>query len=209
MESDTLGADMQRAAIGIRAHSGWAAAVIVAGGPGAVKVLDRRKIVVIDPNVKGASQPYHFAKNEPLPAAERYLARCVAVSEGLALGALREILVDAERHNAMIVSCAILLAAGRQLPALERILASHALIHTAEGEFFRQCFRSAGERLKLRVTGIREKDLEHSARTSLGDKASSLKREIAELGRKLGPPWTADQKNACLAGLLALTVRAA
>jgi len=196
---------MQRAAIGIRAHSGWAAAMVVAGAPGAVRVLDRRKIAVIDSNVRGASQPYHFVKDQPLADAEPYLARCAAFAEGLALGALREMAVEAERHHAMVVSCAILLAAGRELPTLERILASHALIHTAEGEFFRQCFRTAAAGLKLPVNGIREKDLDQSARTSFGGKASSLKLEIAELGRKLGAPWTSDQKNACLAGLLALT----
>lgn len=198
---------MQPAAIGVRAHSGWAAVVVAAGGPGAIEVIHRRKIAIAPPDIRGASQPYHFAKDLSFPDAGHYLARCAAASEQLAVTALRDVIADAERHETTISGCAILLAHGRALPALEQILASHALIHTAEGEFFRQCFRAAGERLKLRVSGIREKDLDQAARAAFRAKANSLQREIAGLGRILGPPWTADQKNACLAALLAPLIR--
>ena len=57
---------MQPAAIGIRPHSGWGAAVVVAGGPGAIEMVDRRKIVITDPTIQGANQPYHFAKELPI-----------------------------------------------------------------------------------------------------------------------------------------------
>ncbi|MGP0075436.1 MAG: hypothetical protein ACLPWF_26270 [Bryobacteraceae bacterium] len=210
---------MQPAAIGIRPHSGWAALVVAAGSPGAIEVIDRRRVVITAPNVQGATQPFHFAKecfekagfekagsekDRSLPAAERYLARCAEASEELAWNALREAILEARRRERVVASCAILLAAGRSLPALPKILASHPLIHTAEGEFFRQSFRGAGERLNLRVSGIREKDLEEVARSAFGGKANSLRSEIAGLGRTLGPPWTSDQKNACLAAVLAL-----
>jgi hypothetical protein len=195
---------MQRAAIGIRPHSGWAAAVVVSGGPGAIAVISRRRIVVAAEGTKGASQPYHFAKALSLPDAERYLARCAEESERLARAALVEMISEARGSKMAIGSCAILLAAGRPLPRIESILASHALIHTAEGEFFRQCFRDAGERLRLSARGMRERDLEELARNRFGAKAESLKRELESLGRAIGPPWTSDQKNASLAALLAL-----
>jgi hypothetical protein len=200
---------MQRAAIGIRPHSGWAALVVVAGGPGAIDVIDRRKIVITAPKMKGASQPYHFARElcdqgQGLPDAERYLADCAAASERLAFDALREVIEEARRRETIVAGCAILLAAGRSLPTLQKILASHTLIHTAEGEFFRQSFRGAGERLKLHVSGVRERDLDGCAQRAFGVKANPLKLEIAGMARTLGPPWTNDQKNACLAALLAL-----
>ncbi len=125
--------------------------------------------MITAPEMKGANQPYHFAKGQSLSAAERYLAECAAASEQLALKVLRETVEQTERRGKVIARCAILLAAGRNLPALPNILASHPLIHTAEGEFFRQSFRRAGELLGMEVTGIRERDLEsapagHSAR---------------------------------------------
>jgi hypothetical protein len=195
---------MQPAAIGIRPHSGWAAVVVVSGAAGAIEVINRRKIVITASHIKGAKQPYHFALEQRLANPENYLAECAAASEQLAFQALRETVEEGLRGGKAVARCAILLAAGRKLPELPKILASHPLIHTAEGEFFRESFRRAGERLKMAVTGFRERDLDEHARAVFGAGAGSLKIEIASLGKTLGPPWTTDQKNACLAALLAL-----
>ncbi len=196
--------NMQRAAIGIRPHSGWGALVVVAGDKGAIDVVLRKRVVITAPDIKGASQPYHFAQGQNLTEAERYLAECAAASEQLAWEALGETIEEARSRKKVVTGCAILLAAGRSQPELPKILASHPLIHTAEGEFFRQSFRRAGERLKLEVTGIRERDLDERAREKFGAETDSVRREIAGLGSSLGPPWTSDQKNACLAALLVL-----
>ncbi len=161
-------------------------------------------MVICAPDMKGASQPYHFAQGQKLADAESYLAKCAASSQGMAHEALRETIEKARACGKVVQSCAILLASGRNLPELPKILASHPLIHTAEGEFFRQAFRGAGELLGMQVTGIRERELDEQAGAVFGTKADSVKREIAGLGRLLGPPWTSDQKNACLAALLAL-----
>jgi hypothetical protein len=195
---------MERAAIGIRPHSGWGALVVVAGSPGAIEVVDRRRIVITAPGIQGANQPYHFAQGQKLSDAESYLAACAEASERLAGEGLREIIQDARGRGKIVASCAILLAAGRSLPPLPKILASHPLVHTAEGEFFRQSFRKAAERLGMQITGIRERDLPEVAGEVFGAQAEPLSREIARRGSSLGPPWTSDQKNACLAGLLVL-----
>jgi hypothetical protein len=184
---------MRRAAIGVRAHSGWAALVAVAGKPGSVQVLDRRRIVIADTQGPGANQPYHFAEKLELQAAEKHLASCAAVSERLALAAFRA--VKQELNGYEVAGAAILLASGRPLPSLSDILASHALIHTAEGEFFRHCVRQACERLGICVTGIRERDL---------GQGSALQSEIAKLGKIVGPPWTQDQKMAAMAAMMVL-----
>jgi hypothetical protein len=193
---------MKRAAIGIRPHSGWAALVVVAGNGGNLHVLVRRRIVITPPNIQGASQPYHFAQGQNLPNAESYLAECAAASERLAGEALRQTVQEVQGRGNVVAGCAILLAVGRTLPSLPKILASHPLIHTAEGEFFRQAFRKASESLRIPVTGVRERDLDQRALEAFGETADSLKREIAGLGSSVGPPWTADQKKACLAALL-------
>jgi hypothetical protein len=184
---------MKGAAMGVRAHSGWAALVAVAGKPGSVQILDRRRIVIADPKGPGANQPYHFAEKLELRAAEKHLASCAAVSERLALSAIRDVVQGLNGYE--IAGAAILLASGRPLPSLPNILASHALIHTAEGEFFRQIVRQACEGLGIRVTGIREREL---------GEGSALQQEIANLGKVVGPPWTQDQKMAALAAMMVL-----
>jgi hypothetical protein len=195
---------MKRAAIGISVHSGWGALVAISRNSGAIEVIDRRRIVIVDPTTVGASQPYHFAQNQELHEAEKHLADCAAVSERLAFSSLRDLVQELRLREYTVVGCAILLASDRSLPALLKILASHALIHTAEGEFFREAFRRACGRLDIHVAGIRERDLKERMKTSFGSRANRLRGEIANLGASLGPPWTKDQKGASMAALVAL-----
>jgi hypothetical protein len=198
-------AHMKRAAFAIRVHSGWGALVAVAGDTAAAEILKRARITIVDRKAAGAMQPYHFAKELPFSAAERHLAQCAESSERLAFEGLREAVDEIGRREAMVAGCAILMASGRPLPELPKILASHPLIHTAEGEFFRQAFWKAAEQLEIPVAGFKERDLEQQALRVFGKAAGQANKMIADLGRVVGPPWTADQKNATLAALLLLT----
>jgi hypothetical protein len=195
---------MKRAAIGIRTHSGWGAVVAVANHVGTMEIVDRRRIAITVPGIPGANQPYHFVENLPLQEAETFLENCRATSERLALSAIDELVGDLRDRKYRVVGSAVLLASGRPLPPLSKILVSHALIHAAEGEFFRKAFWKACEGLGFAVTGFRERDLDECAQTAFGTAASRTQREISALGRALGPPWTQDQKAAALAGLILL-----
>jgi hypothetical protein len=62
----------------------------------------------------------------------------------------------------------------RNSSALSKILASHALIHTAEGEFFREAFSKACEGLDLSVTGFRERNLDECVQTTFGKAATRM-----------------------------------
>src|SRR5215467_596745 len=118
---------MNNATFGIRVHSGWAVIVCVSGDPAAPDVVDRRRIVIIDSMMQGAKQPYHFAENLGLEEAERHLQKCAAVSQRLAVQVIREMLNGVTARKYQVLGCAILLASGRELPSLQKILASHAL----------------------------------------------------------------------------------
>lgn len=202
MDSQDDGA--KPAALGIRMHSGWGVLVAVSGDANSAEVVDRRRIVITDPTIPGAKQPYHHAASLGLPESEPYLANCAAVSERLALAAVGEVVRELDGRDFRIVGSAVLLASGRPLPSLAKILASHALIHTAEGEFFRRAVRNACERLQIPVTAIRERELDERAKTAFGVAASRVQRRISSLGRPIGPPWTSDHKAAALAGSMIL-----
>jgi hypothetical protein len=195
---------MKSAAIGIRVHSGWGALVAITGHKGAEEVLERRKVVIIDPGAAGVTQPYHYVEEMKLDAAERHLARCASASGRLASEALAQIVKDLQHRGFRLVGSAILLSSARPLPDLDEVLSSHALIHTAEGEFFRQAFRQALEHLEIPVTGIRERELDDCARKAFGRAATPLQQRIEAMGRALGPPWTQDEKTAALAAAIVL-----
>src|SRR6266404_1515715 len=199
---------MKPAAIGIRTHSGWGALVAVSNSAGSVEVVERRRVVIATPGTHGAKQPYHFAENLDLPEAERFLANCFAASKRLALAAVRDVVDKLRGCQYRVVGSAVLLASGRPLPPLSKILESHALIHAAEGQFFREAFSKACEALHLSVTGFRERDLDECVQTAFGSRTTRIRQQIAALGRSLGPPWTKDHKSAALAGLVVLARRA-
>jgi hypothetical protein len=193
---------MKNAAFGIRMHSGWGVLVCISGNVSAPEIVDRRRIVVVEPTMEGGKQPYHFAETLPLEEAERHLQKCAAVSERLALQATREMLDAVTVRNYRVVGCAMLLASGRALPALPNILASHALVHTAEGEFFRKVAREACERCGIPVVGFRERELDECANATFGRAAAGVRRRISDLRSTVGSPWTQDEKTATLAGLM-------
>jgi len=196
---------MRRAAIGIRVHSGWGALVAVSSDNGAIEILDRRRISVTGTTDRGASQPYHAARNLPLPEAETFLASAFAAAHTAASSGLREVMDALRAQKSQVTGCAILMAAGRPLPPLEKILSAHPLLHTAEGEFFRQAFAKACDSNKLPVTKIKERDLESALKEKFGRNATRTKTKVQLLARTLGSPWTADQKHATLAALLLLS----
>jgi len=190
---------MKRAALGIRMHSGWGVLVAVSGDANCLAVMDRRRIVITDSTLPGANQPYHHAADLELSKAEAYLANCAAISERLAQAAIEELVRQFDTLHHRIAGAAVLLASGRAPPSLVSILASHPLIHTAEGEFFRDAVRKACVGAKVPVTSIRERDLEGQAKATFGRAASRVQRIIAGLGKSIGPPWTVDHKAAALA----------
>jgi hypothetical protein len=195
---------MKRAAIGVRVHSGWGALVAVSNTAGTVEVIDRRRVTITPPGTPGANQPYHFAENLELPEAETFLGNCFAASKRLAMAAVRDVVGELDARQYRVIGSAVLLASGRPLPPLSKILASHALIHAAEGEFFREAFSKACEGLDLSVAGLRERDLEECVQTTFGKAATRMWQQISTLGHSLGPPWTKDQKMAAPAALVVL-----
>jgi hypothetical protein len=148
---------MQNAAVGFRVHSGWAAVVVVCGPPQTPQVVDRRRIELVKTFTYTFRQPYHTAKKMPSQDAMKFIRDVRSDAKRLAVASLRSLQADLADGDFRLVSGTLLLASGRALPGLEQILASHALIHTADGELFRDSLRAACTACNLRLEGIREK----------------------------------------------------
>jgi hypothetical protein len=181
------------AALGFRAHSGWAALVAVAGAIDAPHVLERRRIIIADPELPGSKQPYHAAAELSFPQGEALVRGAIESSRALAVEAISAAVKALRSRGHDVAGCGVVLGSGNALPALEKVLASHALIHTAEGEMFRDALVWAAKECGLPVRGVREKSLD----------AQSL-HAIGSLGKLIGPPWTQDQKYATVAALMSL-----
>lgn len=186
-------------------HSGWGVLVAVAKENGRLSVIARERIEVVDGEGGGKKQPYHFARTMSLGAAEKYLAKCAVDSERLAGAAIRRINASLRERGVRVARCAVLTGAGRELPELAKILAAHPLVHTAEGEFFREAICAACKNMKIAVSKVRERELEKTAKEMLGRAAPSVKKQIANAGKAIGSPWTQEHKNAALAAWMILS----
>ena len=195
---------MKQAAVGFRVHSGWAAAVAVCLEKGEPVVLARQRVQLVETFTYEFRQPYHTAEKMLQGQAREFIERMKDEARRLAYRAVRELASRTQEQGVKLTRFSVLLASGRQLPALEKILASHALIHTADGELFRDAILHASARYGLRDLRIRERELLECAGEAFHCKPNALMRRVTELGKPLGSPWSQDEKFATLAAWLAL-----
>jgi hypothetical protein len=195
---------VKQAALGFRAHSGWTSLVVLALENGVPVVLARQRPHLVETFTYTFRQPYHTAEKMALDEARLFLVSARNEARRLALSAIRSAEAEVKQQGFQVTRCALLLASGRPLPALHKILASHSLIHAADGELFREALLHASARCHLKVTGIKERELLAGAAKTLRRNPEKLLREVTEMGRPLGAPWGQDEKFAALAAWLSL-----
>lgn len=184
---------MRRAALGWRTHSGWAALVVVAADRGGIEVLERRRVELVAPaDVYWAKQPYHAAEGLDAEEARGVVERAIAAAKKSALREMRAALARAREAGLAVGACGVV--AGAPMPAwsVEEILAVHFRMHKAEGVLWSDAVLGAAEACELRAVAVRAKQPDD---------------RVARLGKALGPPWGADQKQATSAALAALEAR--
>jgi hypothetical protein len=190
----------ERATLGVRSHSGWAAYVVLAGNAKDPRFVTRERMQLCDPSIKGSKQPFHEAEPMPFAKAETFIQTCTTATAKLARKALTRI-----NRETPLRACCVLTASGKPLPDLQAILSSHALIHTAEGEFYRDAIAGACDGCQIAVRRVRERDMENELQ-KLPVTAAAAKERIAAFGKQAGPPWTQDEKLAALGAWLMLSV---
>jgi hypothetical protein len=195
---------VKNAAVGLRVHSGWAVLVVVSLEKDEPVVLRRERVQLVKTFSYKFRQPYHTAERMPIADGRKFISRMNAEARRLAHRALQTAQSDLARAGHRLVHCGLLLASGRPLPDLERVLASHALIHTGDGELFRDALAHASEKCALRLLKVREKGLFDEASQLFKLTRAALLNRVKELGRPLGSPWSQDEKSAALVAWLAL-----
>jgi hypothetical protein len=189
------------ATVGFRSHSGWAAAVALDGPREAPVVVGRWRVALVDDSLP--RQVFHAAKSLPLPQAEALVERVTAAAARTTQEAVERIAAELAGRGCQLVALGVALGTPRQPSTVARILASHASMHAAEGDLYRDAVLEAAERLDLAAAGVVERDAFEVAAGRFGTTAEALRRRVTELGRPLGAPWGSDQKMAALVAWLA------
>lgn len=196
---------MKQAALGFRVHSGWTALVaVVLDESGSPQVLFRDRPHLVRDFTYEYRQPYHTAQKRSSAEALDFVFRVRSEAGILASNAISSVQSSFGYQGHELKRCALLLASGKPLPDLPQILASHALIHAADGELFREAVLHGSERCGLEIFTINESDLFDGASRTLRLKVDELGQRLVRLGTTIGPPWTQDEKLAALVAWLSL-----
>jgi hypothetical protein len=186
------------AAVGFSPHSGWAAMVVIGGSVSAPALLARSRVALIDEHDPLSKQPYHSVEFMCIEEATGRLDGYFSAATSMALASIQAQAEALKERGILLRSAGILESSGRKPVSLSSILASHALIHGADGDHFRNALAGAAERQRLHVCRIRARDIETYAAERLRKPIDRMLDSVNELGRGLGPPWGADQKKAAL-----------
>lgn len=195
-----------RAALGFSVHTGWAAVVAVSGPAASAAVLDRRRLEMIpgsDP--RRPRFVYHAARTLEREPARRLIRESAERATAEATASLQAVVKELGSRDQQVVAAGIVVGNRPLAAELESILASHSLVHAAEGELFRDAIRSATRRAGIPVTEVRARDLGSRAAAALGVPEGKVAQLLVGIGSAAGRPWAKDQKDACLAALIALS----
>jgi hypothetical protein len=194
--------DSPEAAFGFKAHSGWAALVVLGKRDGEIQILERSRLELVEE--EWAKQPFHAAEELKPAQARRVVERGIDTAKRIALRELKTALKRTRENGFEVRACGLLV--GNPMPdwSVDEILAVHFRMHKAEGVLFRDVLAEAAYACDLKLQAIPEKTLLEFAAAALETSASTLTQEIAALGKSVGSPWGKDQKDAALAAMIAM-----
>ncbi|MGH9463285.1 MAG: hypothetical protein ACRD1X_18930 [Vicinamibacteria bacterium] len=159
---------------------------------------------MIDAHAPESKQPYHVVEGLPIERATKRLADYEAAAATMAHEGIQRIVDQLRQGGRKVIGVGILESAGRKGSSVADTLASHALIHAADGDHFRNAIAAAATRCGLAVRRVRARELDAEAAATIGETPERLRQALKELGRDIGPPWGADQKAAALLAWLVL-----
>jgi hypothetical protein len=190
-------------ALGFKPHTGWAVAVTVGGDAANPVVFDRRRVSLCPDDLP--RQVYHHAQGLSPARAVRAVVDvedAVDITSNQVLGELAE---QAAAHGELVAVGIV--GEPREVPDLKHVLASHALLHLAEGELYRSALDEAAQERGLPVSLMHPKGTLELAASALEVTAAALGATLTGMRRALGPPWQADHREAAAAALVALALR--
>jgi hypothetical protein len=194
-----------KVAFGMKAHSGWAALVVLGTRGGELQVVDRCRMELVEKDdASWAKQPYHAAERLNAGDARDLVRRGLVTARRIAVREMRTAVKRAHEAGQEVAACAVLVVDPMPDWTVDEILAVHFRMHKAEGVLFRDALARAAGACGLRFLGIAEKQLDEQAERALATSVNSLRKTIASLGKSVGPPWGKDQKDASLVAMIAL-----
>jgi hypothetical protein len=197
------GTGEQPVVVGVADHGGWAILVTVALVNGEPSVIDRRRVSLIEDGIP--TQPYHH-DTVTLSAAdgERLLHKVKSSAAGCTASAL-------ERLSADLAPAYRVSSIAIRRPPLDELPATAAEAHRdyyvfcrADAMLYHSAIVAAARERGWKVRSHRRGEELVKAADALGMSTADVGRLVSEPRLRLGPPWTAEHRNAFAAAIAAL-----
>ena len=188
-------------AIGLRAKTGRAIAVVIGGSPEAPVVLHKGEIKLIDPKVPATAQPYHEVMDLAWEQSQQAVRKSAQAIERVAAKALAKLIEGQISGGLKLVGVGIVGAPDRDLA---RIGNPHIRAHAAEGVLFRRVLESGAASNSLKWQAYSDRDFEKAAIVRLAAKYPQIKQRVNDLRECVTPPWRTDEKQAAMAAWMVL-----
>ena len=188
-------------AIGLRAKTARAIAVVLGGPSDAPIVVRKFEIILADPKVPATAQPYHEVMDLPWTESQKAVRKTARAIETIAQKALAGLIKELQSTGMIVSGVGIV---GAKDKDLARIGNFHIRAHAAEGVLFRHVLDLAADANGLKKRTFADRDFDEVTKIELAAQSATLKRKLSELGRTLAPPWRTDEKQAATAAWLVL-----
>ena len=167
-------------AIGLKARTGRAVLVAVAGDVRKPQLIERSQIQLLP---DGAWAPYHAAAGLDPADARESVRRSIASAHRLATSGIREAARRVAEAGHEPCGCAVLVGTGMPDWSTDEILAVHVRMHKAEGELFRDVLVAGVRACDLALTTLPDKSALEDASKRLGLTRARLDAHLAALGK--------------------------
>lgn len=189
------------AAIGLKAKTGRAIAVVLSGPINAPQLISRSELSLTDPNMPATFQPYHEVMEMPWDESLKKVKPFVRAIERVAAKALAELVHELRAQGLTIVGIGVVGSVDRELSKIGNY---HIRAHAAEGLLFRQVLEHAAQSKKFPHRTFSEKTLGTQATAELKLTLAQLNNHLKSIGQSAGSPWRTDQRTAATAAWLIL-----
>ena len=189
------------ACVGLRAKTGRAVGVVLAGSFKSPRPIVRTEIVLATAQKPSLFQPYHEVMDLPWDRAVDAARRAERALDAIAATALSALIAELQRQRLTTRCVGIVGAPERNLAAIG---SPHIRAHAAEGVLFRKVLEAGAAANKVRCLSFPERQIESIAISRLGLSPATLRSHLAEFGQQLGRPWRADEKTSAMAAWFAL-----
>jgi hypothetical protein len=189
------------AAIGLKAKTGRAIAVVLSGPANSPQLVSRSEISLTDPSMPATFQPYHEVMELRWDESQKKVKPFIRAIERVAAKALKELIHELRAQGLTVVGVGVVGSADRDLYKIGNY---HIRAHAAEGMLFRQVLEHAAQSNKLPHRTFPENVLGAQATAELRMTAVQLNNHLKSIGQSAGAPWRTDQRTAATAAWLML-----